>query len=487
MWMQRLVAAIGFLLLIGLTPVFAQDLPLFEESDCPGEARLPAAFECGYLTVALDRSQPDSPTLRLMVAVYRSPGEEVKADPVIYLSGGPGGASVIGATRVMRVFGNFSQRDIIFFDQRGTGYSDPDMTCPEIDAAFYAGMEQQLNWDERAAQGIQAARDCHDRLVAEGINPAFFNSAASAADVDDLRRALGYEQVNLYGVSYGTRLALTIMRDHPDGIRSAILDSVYPPNVDGFLEGVPKLQMIFDKVFAACAADEFCNQKYPDLQDIFYQVVDQMNAEPVTVKAQPQALIVDGNGLMSGLFGWLYDASVISDVPRLIYELRDGETGGLSSLVPLLSPFPNYSVGMSYSVQCQEEFPFIDTAALDKPMDGLNPLMQDLIQKGHQIDQKICGLWDAGTADALENQAVVSDIPTLLLAGEYDPITPPSYAELAAETLSNSHYFLVPKTAHGVLFGHVGFCAVLIARDFLDDPAQTPESTCPTEMPLTFE
>ena len=334
MWFKRLVVALCFVSLTGFVPASAENIPSFEHIDCSTVVALPAPFQCGYLTVPVDHSHPDGETLRLMVAIYPAQGADIQPDPIIYLSGGPGGGSVDSAIRTMLTFNTFRGRDVIFFDQRGTGFSEPDMKCPEYSDAFYANVDQPLTPDEQAALTLQAMRACHDRLVAEGINPMLFNSAASASDVDDLRVALGYDQVNLYGVSYGTRLALTVMRDHPDGIRSVILDSVYPPNVDGINYQTIDKAGIFDQLFDTCAADENCNQKYPDLRDVFYEVVDQFNANPVTVKSNPYTYRVDGFTLMNALFNSLYNNSLFPEVPHLIYQLRDGKVAGLSSSAP---------------------------------------------------------------------------------------------------------------------------------------------------------
>jgi pimeloyl-ACP methyl ester carboxylesterase len=285
-----------------LTPIFAQAVPRFEPVDCPSDARLPVAFHCGYLIVRADRSQPDSPTLRLMVAIYASPRSDKQPDPIIFLNGGPGSATVIGAARTNQAFSNLSERDIIYFDQRGTGYSEPDMTCPEIDAADYANLAQAGSLEDHAARLLEAARTCHDRLIAAGVNPALYNSAASAADVADLRLALGYDEVNLLGLSYGTRLALTVMRDHPEGIRTVTLDSVYPPNVDLITPFSPNVQSIFDRIFAACATDTKCNSKYPDLPDVFSAVIDQMNTTPVTVMVNKRPFVIDGYSLVIAMF-----------------------------------------------------------------------------------------------------------------------------------------------------------------------------------------
>jgi pimeloyl-ACP methyl ester carboxylesterase len=487
--MKRLVVVIGCVFLLGLTPTLAQDTPQYEATDCPAEARLPAAFHCGYVTVPADRRpdvEVDSGNLRLMVAVYHAE-KSTQPDPLIYLNGGPGGSSVILGRGIMRVFGNFTDRDIVLFDQRGTGYSEPDMTCPEILDAYYDGMDKDLSRDDMDAASIEATRACHDRMVADGINPAFFNSTASAADVQDIRKALGYDQINLYGVSYGTRLALTIMRDHPEGVRSVILDSVYPPNVDGYMDGVSKVQGIFDQVFAACAASEICNTKYPDLKKVFYEVVDQLNAQPVTVKLPPHTLHVDGYLLIQGLYSWLYNAAMIPNVPSLIYQLRDGNSSGLSQFSRLLLPAIPSGVGMGYAVQCHEEYPFTAASRLEDILTSLQPVMQDVMRRDMVANEKICDLWNSGAPDSIENDAVQSDIPTLVLAGEFDPITPISYAQLAASTLSHSYQIELPVTGHGVLESNVGSCVVVATQAFLNDPAQTPPATCPAAMPIQFD
>ncbi|MCA9904902.1 MAG: alpha/beta fold hydrolase, partial [Anaerolineae bacterium] len=215
---MRLKAALLLSLLLTVllaAPVLAQDeLPYVELTDCwmdlPDGLVEGDDVDCGLLFVPEDRTDPDSATIELAVAILYASEDDVQPDPIIYLAGGPGGNAVDELEAWVDI-PYIQDRDLILLDQRGTGYSFPSLNCPEI--------------EESEDDATQA---CRDRLVADGVNLQAYNSAENAADVADLRVALGYDEWNLYGISYGTRLAQTIVRDYPQGIRSVILDSAYP-------------------------------------------------------------------------------------------------------------------------------------------------------------------------------------------------------------------------------------------------------------------
>ena len=189
---------------------------------------------CGYLIVPEDRSDPDSQPISLHVAVFTSESEEPAPDPIVYLEGGPGGHALEIVPFIFedRIAPFLTNRHFIVFDQRVVGYSEPNLDCPELIALTHETLDQQLSVEEQRAGGLSASLACRDRLIGEGVNLKAYTSAENAADLNALRQALGYEEWNLYGISYGTRLALTAMRDHPEGIRSVVLDSAYPLQVD---------------------------------------------------------------------------------------------------------------------------------------------------------------------------------------------------------------------------------------------------------------
>ncbi|HEX6305128.1 MAG TPA: alpha/beta fold hydrolase, partial [Anaerolineales bacterium] len=204
-----------------------------------------------------NRARPEGSLIQLHVAVFRSRSEEPENDPVVHLAGGPGSSSlgVAGYILGQGMDAILEQRDLILFDQRGTGYSQPRLDCPEREALTPTLLEGSLS--QRAEQDaiVEALRECRERLTEEGVDLSAYNSAASAADVNDLRRALGYTKINLYGVSYGTRLGLTVMRDYPQAVRSAVLDSAYPPQVNLYTSLAPNAERAFNQLFAGCTAD----------------------------------------------------------------------------------------------------------------------------------------------------------------------------------------------------------------------------------------
>jgi pimeloyl-ACP methyl ester carboxylesterase len=322
--------------------------------------------------------------------------------------------------------------------------------------------------------------------VSEGVNLAAYNSAESAADLNDLRLALGYKKWNLFGVSYGTRLALTAMRDFPEGIRSVILDSSYPLQVNLYAELPANFDRALSVLFDGCAADPACRQDYPGLEAAFYQLVDQLNAAPITFSVthpltdETYDVLMDGDGLIDFTFQSLYATIIIPWLPKVLFDIRDGIYDTLAILTgSFLADIEFISNGMYYSVQCGEEVHFSTWEELAAACEAY-PELQGFCYDTSNPDEGICAIceaWGSKEAEPIENAPVSSDIPTLVLAGEYDPITPPAWGEEVAENLSNSFYFDFPGVGHGAsVCGEE--CPLSIALAFLDDPTTEPDGIC---------
>ncbi|HSJ52101.1 MAG TPA: alpha/beta fold hydrolase, partial [Anaerolineae bacterium] len=458
------VARAGLLVLLALPllaaalPAAAQEgqgqevLPRFEPSACPEP--LPQTLRCGYLTVAENREQPGSLTLRLAVAILPSFGPDPAPDPIVYLEGRPGGSAVEGFEHWLDS-PLLERRELIHFEQRGTRYAEPELDCPELKETYVENWQQGLKGEEQVAREVEAAARCQSRLQAAGVDLSAYHSAAIVADLEDLRQVLGYETWNLYGISYGTRLALAAMRDQPGGIRSAILDSTYPPSIDGLVALAPNTERVVTLLSESCSQDPACGSAYPNLAPNLLELIRQAEAQPMSVRVRhPDTgewlrLPVDGQTLLSELFIAFYDSSLIPFLPMVIDEMWQGNK---SPLVPLtdftLTTYLSGSDGMNISVMCHEEVPFNAPSEIAAARESVAPELRSMATLTSTLE--ICGLWGAGQAGEVEDQPVSSDVPTLILAGQFDPITPPAFGREAARSLPNSFYFEFPGLGHGV-------------------------------------
>ena len=454
----------------------------FERTDCRFDSDIEREVDCGDLVVPEDRSDSLPGEIRLHVGIFRSEHPDPRPDPIVFLDGGPGSAPLAWVPDALWLL-PVEDRDVIIVDQRGTGFSDPLLDCPEL-------LELQLDvYDEPFLLAryrellVGAATACRDRLEDGGARLAAYSSDESAADIAALRVALGYDEWNLYGVSYGTRLALTILHAHPEGVRSVILDSVYPPSADGYAELGAGAARAFDALFAGCAADADCARAFPRLGPRFWALVAELDRSPVTFSVDvgdgPIEVRADGTSLVQALFDALYDTASIPFLPAAIVALEDGDLTLLEADVYLtLASLDQIAEGLHFSVQCTDEGPHADAATIDAAIEALRPELREWARAGAVVPHDVCRRWPTG--DPGWNEAVVSDVPALILNGEFDPVTPPEWGEAAAASLSAHQRFVLPGIGHGVLFGQP--CAIEIARDFLDEPGTAADGSCVDRM-----
>jgi pimeloyl-ACP methyl ester carboxylesterase len=453
-------------------------VPYFEPGACMVQVPASYSMACGFLVVPQDRSQPGGPTIRLPVSIFPSLGPDPAPDPVFHLVGGPGGNLIGSAMFYLEAGGErfLERRDYVLLNQRGTHYAEPSLLCPGQETFRLDLARQDLGKEERDAREIEFLLGCRETLVEQGINLAAYDSAAIAADVEDLRVALGYDQVNLYGISYGTRLALTILRDHPAGVRSVILDSVYPPQVGLDTEVAANANRAFTTLFEGCAADSFCSQRYPNLEEVFYQVVERLAAQPATVQLDSgsEAVYLDGDLFLEAIFGSFYRTEAIPWIPLMITQASNGNYDPLKTPLQAMLDESGISRGMYHTVQCREEVAFESAQdALDRASD-VPAAVADHFAPSFSFT--LCEAWQAGQAGPVENEPVTSPVPSLVLSGQYDPITPPSWGRLAAATLENSYFYEFPGIGHGVMRSDA--CALEIGLQFLDDPSVEPDASC---------
>ena len=470
-----------------ITPnISAYQGPTFNNSSCM--FNLPAGVEegkdviCGYVDVPEQHSKPDGPKIQLAVVILKNRSSNHQPDPLFMAQGGPGGSTIDTYANVLLSSNRLlkdGDRDIVLFDQRGTLYSRPKLMCPEIDQLTLDTINKDLTDAESNRLELQAMQTCHSRLTGEGINLSDYDTPENAADIDDIRQALGYDEFNLYGVSYGTLLALETMRLNPGHIRSVILDGVVPPQINFLIEIPQTTQRAFTYFFQACTEDPTCNQAYPNLRQVFYDLVQKFDQEPVHVPmTDPESgityqAVVDGQTFLNGLFQMLYATSLIPALPRMIYDAQDGNFDFFGRIMSILIFDRTYSYGMYYSVLCAED---ADFTPADVNTDGVNPIIKEAEANDPEQFLKICSIWNVKQLGQQEDQPVTSDIPTLILSGDFDPITPPSYGQIAAKTLPNSFTYVFPAGGHGQALE--GPCQNSIILSFLDNPNQAPDKSC---------
>lgn len=456
--------------------------PSYEPAACRFGIPSGVDVECGYLTVPEDRSRPERRRIRLHVAVFKSSSSNPEPDPVIYLMGGAGGDALDAAGYYLQTVGNriLESRDFIMYSQRGTRYSEPFLECPG-EVAFRKELDaQDLSQQEENERNEAFLRDCRDRLLDRDVDLTMYNSVTGADDVNDLRIVLGYDQVNYYGTSYGTRLGLTVMRYHPEGVRSVILDSVFPPQIDYPSDVIPSLVHAVDRIFEACAADSSCNSEYPNLESVFYQVVDGLKAEPGAIGTDGRDVVVDDHMFLDAVYLALHPASTLPDIPAAIDKAAEGDFSLLKWAIESIESYSEgVATGVYYSSVCRDEVEFDSKEHVQATLADYPPQYADYYDLSSFFST--CEWWGAGEADPIENEAVVADTPSLIFAGHFDPITSPEWGQLAAATLSSSWYFEFPNMGHGVM--RADACALDIGLQFLEDPSSEPDSLCIESLP----
>jgi len=457
---------------------------VFEETPCSVDMlkleEASGTVTCGTLTVPEKHSNLDGPTIQLGVVIIHSVSDAPASDPLVLLQGGPGGSTI--DTYAMPMLGQIdirAERDIILFDQRGTMHSQPFLFCPESLVYTQETLDKDLSAEEDVARSVDAELACRDRLRSEGVDLSAFNSLENAADIESLRLALGYERINLYGVSYGTLLTQHFMRQFPHSLRSVILDAVVPTQTN-FITQIPHtMDRAYKNLFRACAEDPECSANYPDLERVFFSLVAELNQKPLHIPlTDPETNRAyqwrfDGDDLIETIFQLLYSTEILPALPMLIYDIKAGQTDFLSSIMPLLIFDRTMSDGMYNSVMCAEDSDF---SAADMAVGGVRTefVGNNLIYA--EAFKSLCRQWGAPDLGAEVDAPVTSAVPSLVLSGQFDPITPPDFGSAVAQNLPNSYAYTFPNTGHGAFLSSQ--CADQIILDFLDSPTSTPDATC---------
>ncbi|MDQ3937828.1 MAG: alpha/beta hydrolase, partial [Chloroflexota bacterium] len=370
------------------------------------------------------------------------------------------------------------QRDVVVIDPRGVGVSRPRITCFELISLAGETVGEPVTFDQQRADVIGATQRCRQRMTAHQLDPSAYHSAAMADDLEDLRKVLGYPALNVYGVSYGTRIALEYARRYPAQTRSLVLDGVVPPDADLYADWAPNFWSALDALFAACESDKRCRRSHRNIRDIFLQQVAELNESPIafdlTFGDDAYTVAVDGEDLVFLAFLSMYDSSRFLQLPYELEQLA-GREPALIENSGLLGAYREYTAEAHYlSVMCSEYAPFTSADEVAESARDLDPRIGDPFLDATQTALDQCAVWNVPPRTA-EFAPVDSDVPTLLLSGEFDPVTPPAYAERVAANLPNSTHVVVPATGHGTLIGF-NACPARVVASFLDEPLSEPNT-----------
>ena len=463
----------------------------YAEVPCWFDIDLDRTVVCGVFVVP-DRWDVDgSSAQRLSVVTFKAVGGSGAAAPILFLNGGPGDRVRFRTDDEVRDWVDWLKRetwtrdrDFIVLAQRGTDRTGADLACAELgDPRLYAGAAErpgaETDWRADTKRAYQA---CRDQLTAAGHDLAAYSTYQSAMDVAGLRHAMAIDAWVLYGVSYGTRLALMVMRDHSDGIAAAVLDSVWPPEVAVGVDDAAAFMATLIKIAEVCRVDTACHEQYPDVVGSFSSSIERLRRAPIEIAIPDEGgantfyVQYDPTLFVDTLYFAMYWWDSVADIPKAVDGFARSDFDAFIDLARDYvhdAQYEAFAHGTAIAVNCNDDLAadaVVDWNAQAAAYPYLREWLEDF-RDGTQCDGWALDVARRGTATP-----TVSDIPTLLLAGALDVATPAEYARMAAARLSASHLFVFPATSHDVIDSHE--CATELVAAFLDDPASRPAPGC---------
>ena len=450
---------------------------------------------CGRLSVPELHSDPNGKRIKIGFAQFKS-GLTTPAKDAVLFVGDPGFSGMVWVSYWEYEFINklLQGRDFVVVDTRGAGQSDPALKCNgELDEIVAGASKKALTAEDWDALSRSQAERCKAAWQTAGVNLAAYNSAEIAQDLDDVRRALGYEKLDVWGSSYGTVPVQLLMKLRPDIVRSAVLDSPIPSQANLHTAAAPAIERVLNQVFETCQADAKCNKGYPDFKQVFFDTVNKLNGKPMRINVtKPKGDFMDyfanGNDLINAAVRYLgYGEDAVENLPGDLYAFafRGQKSMVESTLRNMLWATDNRSGAASLAVFCMDEGAATSGEDVKTTYSEAMQPYGDVFGVGTRAE--ICKAWGlpqlAGSEDA-----VTSDIPTLILSGDWDLNTLPDWPAQVAQGLKNSYSFRFFKYAADAGLTYNDQCASTMLATFVANPSQAPESTCMRSLsPLAFE
>jgi pimeloyl-ACP methyl ester carboxylesterase len=446
--------------------------------DCPTSRSgifIEGTVSCGVLHVPENRAKPGSRTLDLPFSILKASDANPQPDPVVVLVGGPGGSAHmdVGAG-YMPIAELRKHRDVIVLEQRGTGHTSVPLVCADVDSHPVTPIVRD------------ALVACRDRLRREGVDFSGYDTAANAQDFADLGRLLGIRSWNLFGISYGTRLGLVLMRDHGANVRSAVLDAAYPLTMNNFFTG-GQLQGM-SHVIRACEVDAQCAAKHPRLRENFIAAIEHFDENPYTLRGER----FGGEVIIAVLRGALGRPENVQKIPAAIDRAAQGDLEPLLELswIRKVELPPLYLAHAMYIlVECRDSYyqapPLGATEAPTGGFAGWPAAVTAAVSRSSAQERMMCEIFDPGPSATPIGGAVRSAVPTLVINGEFDGGATSEMGDQIAGELQNA----VHITTRGG--GHISVtnpCIRAVIESFVDRPSTSVDTSCAQKIePLKFE
>jgi pimeloyl-ACP methyl ester carboxylesterase len=448
--------------------------------------------ECHHFIAPESRGTASNRSVRLPVVILRSPSTPPGEPPVLHLMGGPGQPAGIETTAQIGGWSHMldgaawaRDRDHILVDTRGIGgRASPRLRCDVLSDLDWVLALEALKHDPKARDASirKTVEGCRERFTRQGIDLAAYDTATVARDLIDLRLALKLPSWTLYGISYGGRLALELMRQDPKGVHAAILDSALPPDAQSLAGIMQNMQQALNLLYADCKADPACQGAYPELRQDLEGAVRRLHADPVTVTIrQPDgsrtgSLTVDDGIFLQVIEYGLMSGEWLAFLPGIINDTGKGGSVLLAHLASRLlydSYWETNSNALLLSTLCREELPFNPPISFAHAR-ATYPLLRAMFDE--DVLRAQCAHWPSGTAPAAFRAPVKSDVPTLLISGAYDTRTPPAYAERQATRLTTGYRIVLRNRGHSP--SPSSACAQAAMAAFLESPGVPAAPPC---------
>ena len=405
--------------------------------------------KCAYLIVPENRNKPNGKTIKLPFIYVESKNPNKHKDPVLYTAGGPGASSLRGVRFIHnRAF--TKDRDYIAFEQRGTEFALPRLDCFEVSDAIKESYRKNLNRDSMILTGVKA---CRKRLAAQGIDLSAYNTIENATDIEDLRRALNIDSINLIGISYSGGLMMTVMRNYPQHIRSVVLDSALPGFVNYEEDAMFSINEAFNKIFSNCDRDSTNKALYGDMKQRFQQYFASIGGKSFYLdykeKDKPDSMRIKytRDELIDLLVNKLQSNRELKNVPYIMNQLiADKHQAYMKEYFDGIFSSGNSSNGMRYSMYCSEQIAYASQPVIDK-QDIFFPYLAGY--HFNDVNHRMCNCWNVKPVAPIAKTPVYSNIPVLLGSGDTDPYCRPYYNDVIHHYMPNSQRLLFTDKTHG--------------------------------------